>query len=147
MRPTYIKEVEKLLSEYVVIKESWELDQRLEAEGLGRMFPSLTPAYEDSVRGYSEYRDSTERYGILRAMRSKKEAKIRMVEESLNLLDPAERELIERKYLHAVQPPDEFVARQMRYSRSTYFRIKRSALRKLALAWNLVDVDTYLQIH
>ena len=68
-KPAYRKRVEKILREYPILKKCSEIEEQLEREGLGDMFPSLTSVYGEGIGGYSEYRSDTERYAIVRLQR------------------------------------------------------------------------------
>ncbi|BCU81897.1 hypothetical protein JIR001_16800 [Polycladomyces abyssicola] len=67
-KPSFRRKVESILREYPVLKAAIENERQLERGGLGNLFPSCTPLYEESVsRGFSAYQSTTERYAIIRA--------------------------------------------------------------------------------
>jgi len=135
-KPSYRRQVERLLREYPVLKAAIENERQLEREGLGNLFPSCTPLYEESVsRAYSEYQSTTERYAIIRAT---KMVRLQKIERALAVLDLDERFLIEKRYLDQSPADDRFVCDELGWSLRTYYRIKKRALNKLAMALNLI---------
>lgn len=136
-KPAYRKRVEKILREYPILKKSLEIEEQLEREGLGDMFPSLTSVYGEGIGGYSEYRSDTERYGILRAA---KKSRIQAVERGLQALNLDERYLIEERYLNVKRHlvTDITIYEDLGWSRRQYYRVKEQALKKLATVLNLV---------
>jgi hypothetical protein len=47
-KPSYRRKVERILREYPILKAAIENERQLEREGLGNLFPSCTPLYEES---------------------------------------------------------------------------------------------------
>lgn len=134
-KPTYRKEVERILKEYPVLKIAVEADQAAEEAGAG-LYPSCTSSYEERVSGgYSEYRSSTERYGIKRAS---KQLKLRWIEKALMVLDFDERFLVEERYMTLPNPRDKELQLRFSWSERQYRRIKAEAIRKLAVALNIL---------
>lgn len=135
-KPAYVKWVEKTLYEYPALKAAWEIEQELEKAGLGTLFPSMVPAYEEKTgKGHSEYQSQTEKYGILRASR---DVRLNCLERALSALTRDERELVEKKYFNPLRPTDQEVWEAMNVSRGTYHRLKREMLRKLAMMLRLI---------
>lgn len=135
-KPEFIRRVEKVLFDYPILKASIENERELEREGLADLFPSLTPSYEEKTSpAHSEYQSHTERYGILRASRI---VQVRQTERALKTLSLDEREIIQERYFDPAQHTDTFVADQLGLSRAKYHRIKQQALKKLAIALNLL---------
>jgi ArpU family phage transcriptional regulator len=134
-KPSYRKQVERLLWEYPILKAAVENEQQLEREGLSDLFPSCNPLYEESVsRGYSDYQSTTERYAIIRATK----IRLQQIERALAVLNLDERFLIEKRYLDQSPVDDMIVCDELGWSKRTYYRIKRRALDKLAIALNLI---------
>jgi ArpU family phage transcriptional regulator len=134
-KPSYRRQVERLLREYPVLKAAIENERQLEREGLGNLFPSCTPLYESVSGGYSEYQSTTERYAIIRAT---KMVRLQQIERALLVLNLDERYLIEKRYLDQTPADDMFVCDELGWSKRTYYRIKKRALDKLAMALNLI---------
>lgn len=136
-KPSYRKRVEKILLEYPILKESMEIEQRLEREGLGDLLPSLTSAYGERIGGYSEYRSDTEKFGIMRA---NKWARIKVIESALQVLNLDERYLIEERYFDTERQlvTDITVYESLGWSPRHYYRVKNQAMRKLAMVLNVV---------
>ncbi|MBN2909140.1 DUF1492 domain-containing protein [Polycladomyces sp. WAk] len=135
-KPSYRRQVEHLLREYPVLKAAIENERQLEREGLGNLFPTCTPMYEESVsRGHSEYQSTTERYAIIRAT---KMVRLQQIERALLVLNLDERYLIEKRYMDQSPADDMIVCDELGWSKRTYYRIKRRALDKLAIALNLI---------
>ncbi|MBN2910788.1 DUF1492 domain-containing protein [Polycladomyces sp. WAk] len=136
-KPSYRRQVERLLREYPVLKAAIENERQLEREGLGNLFPSCTPLYEESVsRGHSEYHQSTtELYAIIRAT---KMVRLQQIERALLVLNLDERYIIEKRYMDQSPADDMIVCDKLGWSKRTYYRIKRRALDKLAIALNLI---------
>jgi ArpU family phage transcriptional regulator len=135
-KPSYRRKVESILREYPVLKASIENERQLEREGLGNLFPSCTPLYDELVsRGFSEYQSTTERYAIIRAT---KIVRLQQIERALAVLNLDERFLIEKRYLDQSPADDMIVCDELGWSKRTYYRIKRRALDKLAMALNFI---------
>ncbi|OYD06111.1 hypothetical protein CHM34_18085 [Paludifilum halophilum] len=134
-KPTYRKEVERILKEYPVLKVAVETEQEAEKAGAG-LYPSCTSSYEERVSGgYSEYQSSTERYGIRRAS---KQLKLRRIDQALLALDIDERLLVEERYFDQANPSDAIVYDCLGWSKRNYYRVKSRAFKKLAFALNLL---------
>ncbi|OYD06119.1 ArpU family phage packaging/lysis transcriptional regulator [Paludifilum halophilum] len=129
-KPSYRKQVERLLRDYPVLKIAVENGESKD------LFPSCTPMYEERVSGgHKEYQSTTERYGVRRA---NKQLQVKRIEKALAILDLDERYLIEERYMKLSPPLDQEIQIRFSWSESTYRRIKRRALRKLAVALNIL---------
>lgn len=135
-KPSYIKMVEEILYEYPTLKAAYENEKELEKAGLGSLFPSMTPVYEERTsKGYSEYQSETERYGILRAARH---ARLNCIERALDALTQDERRLIEERYFSPFRPTDQLVYERVGLSRGKYHQLKRKTMTKLAVMLHLI---------
>jgi len=135
-KPAYIKAVEEYLYEYPALKAAWEIEKELEKAGLGNLYPSMVPAYEErSGKGHSEYQSQTEKYGILRAS---KDLRLQCLERALAALTKDERELVEEKYFNPLRPTDQMVCETLNYSRGKYHQLKRKTLHKMAMMLRLI---------
>jgi ArpU family phage transcriptional regulator len=131
-----LKCLEKMLYEYPLLKISLENERELEQEGLSNLYPSMTSSYEHRTsKGYSEYQSSTEKYALLRAA---KQMKLRQVERALEVLNMEEKAIIEEKYFNPMRHFDSYIYDKLGFSKSTYQRLKKSALKKLAVALNIM---------
>ena len=130
----YVRQVERALYEYSALRVALENEEELEREGLGNLFPSLVPAYEESSRG-STISNPTESYAMKRA---EKTVKVRQIKRALGILNPEERGLVQIKYLDHYQPSDLRAADELKMSQATYYRIKDRTLRKIATALNII---------
>jgi ArpU family phage transcriptional regulator len=122
-KPEHRKKVERLLCDFVPMKESlkgWDL------------FPSCVPAYGEERGSTSSFCSSTERYAIKRAERRKL---VQQIEKALNVLSQEEREVIERTYFEELSTIQ--VCMELKFSERTYRRIKSRALEKIAVSLNL----------
>lgn len=129
-KPSYQKQVEGILGRYRLVKQMME-------SGLYRDFPSLTPVYEERIgHGKSEYQSTTEEYGINRAEDSQL---IRLVESGLALLTPSQRRIITERYLADPETTDYLVYYALKMSRRNYYRLKRRAIRTLAIVFGCVN--------
>ena len=134
-KPTYRRKVERILKNYPILKAAVELQQKEDAAGLGD-FPPCIASYEERVSaGYSEYRSSTERYGIKRAT---KQIELQRIERAVEILDLDERLLIQERYMTIPCPRDKELQERLCWSERNYRRIKAAAIRKLAGALNLI---------
>jgi ArpU family phage transcriptional regulator len=128
-RPSYKKVVEHILREYPILKESiaeYERDH----------YPSCTTVYEERIgRTYNEYISSTEQFVVRKA---DKELQVRRIEQALKILSIKEKKLIEVRYFDQNDPIDYAVCQQLGCSRSDYYRVKKRAIHKLALAMNII---------
>ncbi|SMO54648.1 ArpU family phage packaging/lysis transcriptional regulator [Melghirimyces algeriensis] len=130
-KPTYRKEVERVLKEYPILKVAVETEQEAE-----KVYPSCTLSYEERVNGgYSEYQSSTEKFGIRRANKC---LKVKRIEKALTVLDLDERFIIDERYLKLNWVTDIQVYTQLGWSERNYYRIKERALWKLAVALNIL---------
>jgi ArpU family phage transcriptional regulator len=131
MKPFYKQTVERRLYEYPLLKQSIKNAQVWE-----EFMPSLTPSYEERTSpSYSEYVSSTERFGILRAM---KQIQLQEIEEALACLTVDEQAVVRERYLNPVQPPDSVVMDTLGIGKSKYYQIKSSAISKMAKILNVV---------
>jgi hypothetical protein len=128
------REIENMLRRYPLYKKAIE-DGSLQ-RSMANYFPSCTSAYQERVNEYSKWKSSTERYGIKRA---EKYVLVKQVEMGLGVLTQEERKIIEVYYFQPDKWPGvvEFCD-QYRLSEATYHRVKREALWKMAIVWNLI---------
>jgi ArpU family phage transcriptional regulator len=130
----YVRQTERALYEYAVLKVALENEEELEKKGLGNLFPSMVPAYEEATRG-SIISNPTETWGMRRA---EKQIKIKQIDRAFSILSPDELELINVKYLSSYQPSDVRTMDELSMSQANYYRIKDRALRKVATALNII---------
>lgn len=134
-KPAYRRKVERILKNYPILKAAVELQQKEDAAGLGD-FPPCIASYEERVSaGYSEYRSSTERYGIKRATMY---IELQRIEAALMALDFDERFLIEGRYFDRSGYNDSVVYDRLGWSKRHYYRVKARAIKKLALVLGLL---------
>lgn len=125
-KPDYWRQVERLLRDYPILKLAIEEDQ----------IPSCTPIYEEKTSPeYSEYNSVTEKYAIRMA---EKRIKVNKIEKALKVLTSDERKIIEMRYFSMNQPTDYTVCIELNWSKRTYYRVKKDAIRKLALFLNII---------
>ncbi|MBS7531298.1 hypothetical protein IC619_012425 [Hazenella sp. IB182353] len=131
-----VKQLEKMLYEYTLFQTSLDNEAELEKAGLSNHYPSMTASYEEKVsRSYSEYQSSTEKYGIKNAS---KKLRVHQMERALAVLVEDEKMIIHHKYLQPERISDSLVYDQLGISRSTFYRHKKTAFEKLAVALNLL---------
>lgn len=130
----YVRQTERALYEYSSLKVALQNEEELEREGLGNLFPSLVPAYEESLGG-GTISNPTESWGMKRA---EKHIKVRQINRALSILSKDERDLIESKYLTSYQPSDVRAMDDLKISHANYYRIKDRAIRKIATALNII---------
>lgn len=123
----YERIVEHLLREYPLMLAA--------IQDAGEWLPSCVSLYGGESGGYSEYRSTTEKFGILRAIREK-EHFVNQIEKALAQLSYEERRLVELKYFDRLPVPR--VCFLMAISETTYKRRRRSALRKIARLLNII---------
>lgn len=134
-KPSYRRRVERLLSQYPILKAAIEIEQHYEEMGAG-YYPSCTSSYEERMSGgKSEYQSTTEKYGIQRAY---KHLQIERIDRALMSLKLDERLLIEKRYLEEIKTTDINVYTQFGWSERQYYRIKDQAMLKLAMVLNLM---------
>lgn len=135
-KPAYIKAVEEYLYEYPALKAALEIEKELEKAGLGNLYPSMVPAYEERTgKSHSEYQSQTEKYGILRAS---KNLRLQCLERALAALTKDERDLVEEKYFNPLRPTDQEVYETLNLSRGKYHQLKKQTLHKLAMMFLLI---------
>jgi ArpU family phage transcriptional regulator len=126
---TYKKIVERILREYPILMKSIAEYELLH-------YPPCTTVYEERIgRSYSEYISSTEQFGVQKA---DKQLQVHRTEQALKILSAKEKKLIEARYFDQNDPIDYAVCHQLRWSRSDYYRVKKRAIQKLALAMNII---------
>lgn len=130
----YVRQTERALYEYAVLKVALENEEELEKKGLGNLFPSMIASYEDSPRG-SVISNPTETWGMRRAEKS---LKIKQINRAMGILSSEERQIIECKYFDNSQPSDMRVCDLLNWPERSYYRIKDRALRKIATALNII---------
>lgn len=130
----YVRQTERALYEYAVLKVALENEQELEREGLGNLFPNMIASYEETIRG-SVISKPTENIALKRA---EKQIKVTQIDRALSVLSPDESELVDEKYLNTEQPSDVRVMGKLTLSQANYYRIKDRALRKVATALNII---------
>lgn len=130
----YVRQTERALYEYAALKVALQNEEELEREGLGNLFPSLVPAYEESMGG-GTISNPTEAWGMRRA---EKKMKVRQIDRALSILASDEKEMVQVKYLNHSQPSDVRSAIELEWPERTYFRVKDRALRKIATALNII---------
>jgi len=130
----YHRQVERILYEYPSLLAAIENEAELEKEGLGNLFPSMIASYGEGIRG-SEISKPTESYAIRRA---EKEVKVKQINRAFNALTTEEKNLLDKKYFDSSQPSDVRVCMENGYSERHYYRIKDRALRKVAIALNII---------
>ncbi|MBH8587117.1 sigma factor-like helix-turn-helix DNA-binding protein [Thermoactinomyces sp. CICC 10520] len=99
------------------------------------MLPSCVSSYGERIQGFSEYRSSTEKFAILRTIRTK-ESRVKQIEKALNQLTEEEQRLIELRYFDRL--PMLRVCFLLAMSETTYKRRRKSALRKIARIMNFI---------
>jgi ArpU family phage transcriptional regulator len=125
-KPDYRKKVERMLREYPILKLAIEEEQ----------IPSCTPLYEERTSSaYSEYNSMTEKYAVRMA---DKKLQVKKLEKALQVLNLDERELVKTRYFDLAVLTDEAICEKLGWSKRSYYRIKRNALNKIALAMNLL---------
>ncbi|MCS1351168.1 ArpU family phage packaging/lysis transcriptional regulator [Mechercharimyces sp. CAU 1602] len=131
-KPVHRRKVEELLKNY----RTWKATLQMEEE-----FPSCTPVYEERTSpGYSAYVSTTEQYGIRRTEQRERlewmEVEVKRIERSLAVLDIDERLVLEERYMQ--NRLDKEVQARLMWSESTYRRIKKEAMRKMAVMLGVV---------
>lgn len=124
----YERTVEFLLKEYPLMKSA--------VQDAGELLPSCVSSYGIEVLGgYSEYQSSTERFAILRSIRSK-EATVNQIKKALEHLSEEERQVVRHRYFERLPVPR--ICFLLSVSETTYKRRRRSALRKIACLLNII---------
>ena len=122
----YRREVAKILVRYPVYKKSLEV-----------LFPPTVYRLEERTEGgKKEFRSSTEKYGMIRAERSKL---VERIEKALEILTEKEREIIEETYLKPSVKPASEKWEELGWSKTHYYRVRNNALEKLAIALGIID--------
>lgn len=130
-KPSYRRKVERILSQYPLLKAAIEIEEKYEDIGAG-YYPSCISSYEERASGGKrEYQSTTEKYGINRA---NKYIQIKRIERALMSLKLDERLLIEKRFLEETKNTDINVYSQFGWSERQYYRIKDQAMLKLAIA-------------
>lgn len=129
------KYLEQFLYEYPALKISIENELEWEKEGLSYHFPSLSSLWKEETSNQLPVSVSIEKY---RMLRTAKRMKLRQMERALELLGTEEKVIIEEKYFNPVKLVDFVVYERLGLSKSTYHRIKKTALKKLAVALNMM---------
>lgn len=130
----YVRQTERALYEYSALKIALQNEEELEKEGLGNLFPSMVPAYEESMGG-GTISNPTETWALRRA---EKKLKVTQIDRALSILSSEERKMIQTKYLDQGQPSDVRASIDLEWPERTYFRVKDRALRKIATALNII---------
>jgi len=147
-KATYAAIVEdKLRSYFILSLRSEEIRRKLLKGPVEIVFPGCTSSYNfDTVSGTNSYTSSTER-SIMRPVElterleeELKDLSLRMepIERALNKLSIDQRELIEAKYLVKREPKDDKLMQDLNYGRDKYYKLKKSAIVKLATSFNLI---------
>lgn len=128
------RKLERELYSYPALLAAQENEKELEAHGLGNLFPTMVAQYSGmpSAGGVS---NPTEKYALMRAEKS---LKVNQIERGLKALTFVERELIIFKYFDPSQPKDYQVYEQLKASSTNYYKLKEQALRKMAIALNMI---------
>lgn len=124
-RSSFARQVEKYLRMYPALKAALESDE---------LFPAITARYDDFPRG-TDISKPTEICAIRRA---EKAQLVQRIERALDTLNERERKLIELKYFSPLIRSDLAIYEKLGYSERQGRRIKAAALRKLAIALNLI---------
>lgn len=128
------RRLEALLRSYPVLKA----DALIEQQELFNLFPNCIANYSGIVRGRIAG-DSTATMAIARANIPDSMKKVRAIEISFGSLDGAEKELVKLLYFEKCRVYQ--VQHQLHISRSVFFRIRRSALDKIA--GRLIRLDLF----
>ena len=121
----YRKQVERLLREYPRIKIRLKL---------AREYPSCVPVYgSERVQGGC-LASSTESYAIEQV---EMELMVNRIETALGVLNLDERLLIEQRYFDPAIYSDSVIYDRLGWSKRTYYRLKSSAIEKLAFVLDL----------
>lgn len=132
----YIRRAERALYSYHALIAAMENEIELEREGFGNLYPSMTAHYGGTGGGRSsEVSKPTERFGILRAEKS---VQIRQIQRALGCLVEVERQLVDMKYFNPRLPRDPDVYKELGLGATAYYRVKRQAMRKIAIALNII---------
>lgn len=133
-KKSYVRATERVLYEYPFLLVGQENEEELEKKGLGNLFPSMVASYDDMPRG-GGISKPTENWAMKRAEKS---IKIMQIQRALGMLSPDERMMIEAKYFDTTQPSDLIVYEELRWNHKTYYKIKDRAIRKMAIALNII---------
>jgi hypothetical protein len=128
------RRLEELLRSYPLLKA----DALIEQQALFNLFPSCIANYSGVVRG-STAADSTASLAMARVDISEVVKKVRAIEISVESLDGAEKELVRLLYFEKCRVFQ--VQHQLHISRAVFFRIRRSALDKVA--GRLIRLDLF----
>jgi ArpU family phage transcriptional regulator len=124
-RPTYIKEVERILYRYPAFVAAVEIG----------LFPTLTANYGEGGGGASGISNPTEKYGVMRA---DKQLRVKQIDRALEAITYKECELIRLKYFDPSQPTDLQVYTDLEIGSTHYYKLKEQALQKIATALNII---------
>lgn len=124
-KPSYRKQVERLLREYPRIKIRLKL---------AREYPSCVPNYGVERVAGGRIGSITEDYAVDWA---DDEIEVKRIEAALGVLNLDERLLIEQRYFDPAIYSDSVIYDRMGWSKRTYYRIKQAALEKLAFVLDM----------
>jgi ArpU family phage transcriptional regulator len=124
-KPSYRKQVERLLREYPRLKIRIKL---------AREYPSCVPNYGVERVAGGRIGSITEGYAIDWA---DNEIEVKRIETALGVLNLDERLLIEQRYFDPVVFSDSVIYDRLGWSKRTYYRIKQAALEKLAFVLDM----------
>lgn len=128
MSNNYKRKVERILYSYpalVAATKGEDFD----------LFPPITQQFTDGPGGGSGIKNTTEKFGILRA---EKKLKVEAINRGLEALTFTERELIEAKYFNPDQLADRAVSEKLAVGSTTYYKFKEQALNKMAIVLNII---------
>ncbi|MDR3563244.1 MAG: hypothetical protein P4N59_17680 [Negativicutes bacterium] len=129
------RRLEELLRSYPLLKA----DTLIEAQGLYNLFPSCIANYSGMPHG-SGISDSTGALAVLRAGSSPTQKKVQAIEIAVDCLDGVEKELVRLLYFEKWRVFQ--VQHRMHISRAVFFRLRRSALDKVAGRLIRLDLAT-----
>jgi ArpU family phage transcriptional regulator len=128
------RKLERELYTYPALLAAAENEKELEAAGLGSLFPSMVASYSGMPSG-GGISNPTEKWALMRA---EKAIKINQIERGLMALTLVERDLIKNKYFDPTQPKDSEVMERVSVGYTSYYKLKEQALRKMAIALNMI---------
>jgi ArpU family phage transcriptional regulator len=104
------------------------------AESMGDMLPSLVASYSD-MPGGGGISNPTEKYAVMRA---EKAIRVKQIDRGLLGCTFIERDIIKLKYFDPGVPRDKDVYMQLALGNTNYYKLKEQALRKMAIALNMI---------
>lgn len=128
------KRLERELYTYPALLAAAENEKELEAAGMGSLFPSMVASYSGMPSG-GGISNPTEKWALMRA---EKGIKINQIERGIAALTLVERDLIKFKYFDPMQPRDGEVMEHIGVGYTNYYKLKEQALRKMAIALNMI---------